>query len=105
MKQAKVMNGQDESDDKQSETLKSDLKALLATHDVSEVKKIFSFLSKPEGFEMCKTLALKPVYIKPTHILDPVHGHIVIDSRLFCIIDKPEFQRLRRIRQLGMAFF
>src|SRR5580658_9700491 len=36
---------------------------------------------------------------------DPVHGNIrVEDPVLLALIDAPEFQRLRRIRQLGMCF-
>ncbi|HEY4002358.1 MAG TPA: HD domain-containing protein [Candidatus Xenobia bacterium] len=36
---------------------------------------------------------------------DPVHGNIRIeDPAILAVIDAPEFQRLRRIRQLGMCF-
>ncbi len=36
---------------------------------------------------------------------DPVHGNIsVTDPTVFAIIQSPEFQRLRRIRQLGTSF-
>lgn len=34
---------------------------------------------------------------------DSVHGHIHLDDYLFDWIDTPEFQRLRRIKQLGVA--
>ncbi len=37
-------------------------------------------------------------------IRDPIHGDIFITEREFEAIDTPEFQRLRRIKQLGMAF-
>ena len=36
-------------------------------------------------------------------VKDPVHGSIEIKGREIClIIDTPEFQRLRKIKQLGM---
>ncbi|KAJ8041239.1 Deoxynucleoside triphosphate triphosphohydrolase SAMHD1 [Holothuria leucospilota] len=36
---------------------------------------------------------------------DSVHGHIEMHPLLVSIIDTPEFQRLRFIRQLGMCYF
>ncbi|WP_342764048.1 HD domain-containing protein [Thermococcus thioreducens] len=35
---------------------------------------------------------------------DPIHGHIELDEFAVRLVDTPEFQRLRRITQLGMAF-
>jgi len=37
------------------------------------------------------------------YIHDPIHGQLKIDDWLIKIIDTPEFQRLRRISQLGFA--
>lgn len=41
---------------------------------------------------------------KPFYIRDPVSGDIQIDEATQNIIEKPEFQRLRRIKQLGFAY-
>lgn len=35
---------------------------------------------------------------------DPIHGHIELDDFALKLVDSPEFQRLRRITQLGLAF-
>ena len=37
-------------------------------------------------------------------IKDPVHGYIQVDSELLPLLDSPEVQRLRYIRQLGFSF-
>lgn len=46
-------------------------------------------------------------YILPKKILnDPVHGFInVLAGNLFDVIEYPYFQRLRRIKQLGLTYF
>ncbi|XP_077937854.1 deoxynucleoside triphosphate triphosphohydrolase SAMHD1-like [Gasterosteus aculeatus] len=36
---------------------------------------------------------------------DPIHGHMVMHPLLIRIIDTPQFQRLRHIKQLGGAYF
>nr|XP_040049338.1 deoxynucleoside triphosphate triphosphohydrolase SAMHD1-like [Gasterosteus aculeatus aculeatus] len=36
---------------------------------------------------------------------DPIHGHMEMHPLLIRIIDTPQFQRLRRIKQLGGAYF
>ncbi|CAG5128516.1 unnamed protein product, partial [Candidula unifasciata] len=36
---------------------------------------------------------------------DPVHGHILIHPICIVVIDTPEFQRLRDLKQLGMGYF
>ena len=38
------------------------------------------------------------------HIQDPIHGLMSLDKRLFQLIDTPEFQRLRSIKQLGTTY-
>ncbi|KAB5578926.1 hypothetical protein PHYPO_G00188100 [Pangasianodon hypophthalmus] len=38
-------------------------------------------------------------------INDPIHGHIELHPLLVQIIDTPQFQRLRNIKQLGGAYF
>ena len=38
-------------------------------------------------------------------IKDPVHGYILLDGFALELIDTPEVQRLRRIRQLGLSTF
>lgn len=36
---------------------------------------------------------------------DPIHGHVELDPLLIKIIDTPQFQRLRNIKQLGGGYF
>ncbi|KAH9490950.1 SAM domain and HD [Bulinus truncatus] len=36
---------------------------------------------------------------------DPIHGHIEMNSACMAIIDTPEFQRLRFVKQLGLVYF
>ncbi|MDI6888895.1 MAG: HD domain-containing protein [Methanocellales archaeon] len=38
-------------------------------------------------------------------IRDPIHGYIALDDLALALIDTPEMQRLRRIRQLGLSNF
>ncbi|XP_059152303.1 deoxynucleoside triphosphate triphosphohydrolase SAMHD1-like [Physella acuta] len=36
---------------------------------------------------------------------DPVHGHIQLNPACQCIVDTPQFQRLRYLKQLGMVYY
>lgn len=36
---------------------------------------------------------------------DPIHGHFVLPAPCVGLIDTPEFQRLRSLKQLGAAHF
>ncbi|KAH9490958.1 SAM domain and HD, partial [Bulinus truncatus] len=36
---------------------------------------------------------------------DPIHGHIVLHPVSLAIVDTPEFQRMRNIKQLGMCYY
>lgn len=54
----------------------------------------------PEGnyfYILCRFLSMKA-------IRDSIHGDIFLSDLEFEVIDTPEFQRLRRIRQLGMTY-
>ena len=42
---------------------------------------------------------------KNRSIFDPIHKYIEFDPLLISIIDTPEFQRLRYIKQLGICYF
>ncbi|XP_019862134.1 PREDICTED: deoxynucleoside triphosphate triphosphohydrolase SAMHD1-like [Amphimedon queenslandica] len=53
-------------------------------------------------------MATPPVQSEPERfgtIMDPVHGSIQLDKYLFKIIDRPEFQRLRKIKQFGGVYY
>ncbi|XP_065828107.1 deoxynucleoside triphosphate triphosphohydrolase SAMHD1-like [Oscarella lobularis] len=43
--------------------------------------------------------------LKPKVFNDPIHGHIEIDPLCIRIIDTPQFQRLRSLKQLGGCYF
>ena len=40
-----------------------------------------------------------------TQIHDPIHGTVTITHIMKMIIDTPEFQRLRDLKQLGASYF
>ena len=44
--------------------------------------------------------------VKKSKILnDPIHGHMLMDRLCLDIMDTPQFQRLRDLKQLGSAYF
>lgn len=45
------------------------------------------------------------IYQKPRIIKDCIYGHFVIPELCSLFMDVPEFQRLRRVRQLGMVHY
>ena len=38
-------------------------------------------------------------------INDPIHGHMHFSGKLMAVVDTPEFQRLRELKQLGSTYF
>ena len=44
-------------------------------------------------------------YYRNLIVNDPIHGHIELHPLLVAIMDTPQFQRLRYIRQLGLTYF
>merc|ERR1719397_236236 len=61
-------------------------------------------LAVSDGLKNWSSPRSKMLLVKKTLIQDAVHGPIRVDPRLFCIIDTPEFQRMRWIHQLGPIF-
>ncbi|KAJ3384532.1 SAM domain and HD [Entophlyctis sp. JEL0112] len=46
-----------------------------------------------------------PHYQYEKKVMDPIHGQMCIDGYCWAIIDTPQFQRLRDLKQLGSAYF
>src|SRR5438445_11328320 len=44
-----------------------------------------------------------PVDSRPVHIRDPIHGAIELTPDERALVDSPQFQRLRNVKQLGFA--
>ncbi|KAJ1779606.1 hypothetical protein LPJ77_001234 [Coemansia sp. RSA 2523] len=40
-----------------------------------------------------------------THVKDPIHGYIPLSEDMLQIIDTPQFQRLRSLKQMGTSYF
>ncbi|KAM4610286.1 deoxynucleoside triphosphate triphosphohydrolase SAMHD1-like [Polymixia lowei] len=48
---------------------------------------------------------LRQIATEPKVFNDPIHGHLEIHPLLIKIIDTPQFQRLRNLKQLGGVYF
>ncbi|CAL9702705.1 unnamed protein product [Knipowitschia caucasica] len=55
--------------------------------------------------QICRRSARLAGVPQPKVFNDPIHGHMEFHPTLVKIIDTPEFQRLRFIKQLGAAYF
>ena len=44
-----------------------------------------------------------PLHCGPVHIRDPIHGAIEITADERALVDSPQYQRLRNVKQLGFA--
>merc|ERR1719320_2433237 len=95
-------------------TRKSDSRKLMIVKNLVDEMNVPVSFRKPQAYQKHhvslnshQELHAQPqrsLHARTRHITDPVHGLIDVDTRLFCIIDTPEFQRLRRIHQLGVCF-
>ncbi|XP_059152295.1 deoxynucleoside triphosphate triphosphohydrolase SAMHD1-like [Physella acuta] len=66
-----------------------------------KVKTLGESLNKGKGKE--EIVSFKDIDLKVYN--DPVHGHIQTNKVCQLIVDTPQFQRLRFLRQLGMGYF
>uniref|UniRef100_A0A3P9DMW5 HD/PDEase domain-containing protein n=1 Tax=Maylandia zebra TaxID=106582 RepID=A0A3P9DMW5_9CICH len=70
---------------------------------------LFSFFTSDTNVAFTRTRRL--VYQKNSFLFftqvfnDPIHGHIELPPLLVKIIDTPQFQRLRKIKQLGGGYY
>ncbi|KAJ2451445.1 hypothetical protein GGI03_006874, partial [Coemansia sp. RSA 2337] len=39
------------------------------------------------------------------YVNDPIHGYINLDEQVLQLIDTPQFQRLRHLKQMGSSYF
>ncbi|XP_018523733.1 deoxynucleoside triphosphate triphosphohydrolase SAMHD1 [Lates calcarifer] len=57
------------------------------------------------GRRDCRARAQRSSAIQDKVFNDPIHGHVELHPLLVRIIDTPQFQRLRNIKQLGGAYY
>jgi len=105
-KQTEILRLQDSSDEEIDEkaSLNTELRFLLEKYGESKVNNMLETLTRAEGYNVNSLLGKNFVHEKPIFIQDSVHGQIKIEPRLLCLIDTPEFQRMRWIHQLGTCF-
>jgi len=92
----------EETDEKAS--LDTELRFLLEKYGELNVNNMLETLKRAKGHNVNSSLGKKFVHKKPLFIQDSVHGQIKIEPRLLCLIDTPEFQRMRWIHQVGTSF-
>jgi len=80
------------------------LKMLKEKYGETKLNHMLADLAVSDGLKNWSSPRSKMLLVKKTLIQDAVHGPIRVDPRLFCIIDTPEFQRMRWIHQLGPIF-
>uniref|UniRef100_A0A8C8C3M4 Deoxynucleoside triphosphate triphosphohydrolase SAMHD1 n=1 Tax=Oncorhynchus tshawytscha TaxID=74940 RepID=A0A8C8C3M4_ONCTS len=63
----------------------------------------------PEIYKGCGAVnpphVFRPLDLSSSVFNDPIHGHVEMHPLLVRIMDTPQFQRLRHIKQLGGAYF
>jgi len=57
-----------------------------------------------EDLRKAKPWDMREDWLKPSKVVtDPIHGDVYLSELERILVDSPPFQRLRRIRQLGMV--
>lgn len=63
----------------------------------------YDYFRRPKSTDIAPIVKQKKSY--PKTLKDPIYGHIIIPALCVAFMDVPEFQRLRRVRQLGLAYY
>ncbi|XP_071817032.1 deoxynucleoside triphosphate triphosphohydrolase SAMHD1-like isoform X3 [Apostichopus japonicus] len=97
------------SDDVSTENVPSSPKSIHIGNQVerwTELKEELELENETEVAEFLLDRADSGQHLQGTKVFnDSVHGHIEMHPLLVSIIDTPEFQRLRFIKQMGMCYF
>ncbi|XP_028266488.1 deoxynucleoside triphosphate triphosphohydrolase SAMHD1-like [Parambassis ranga] len=70
-----------------------------------DLKKLKETVTDGDYKKLCKAIKNHMETYCSKVINDPIHGHMELHPLLVKIIDTPQFQRLRNIKQLGGAYF